>query len=102
MDNIRAVQILRDAGTWLPAVIPFAGGYRIYSGYEVIGSGATVDAAMDSARRVLPAVPPVPIFYSEGLEVKRVEGWVATARSKAVAERIANALNQYMPDRRGR
>lgn len=104
MDNVRAVQILRDAGTYMPAVVPYMGGYRIYSGLTLVGSGTTIDAAMDAWRESLPKghAPPLPMYFADGQAVMRKEGLVATAISKTVATRIANALNAYMPNRRGR
>ena len=102
MDNKRAVQILRDSGVYMPAIVPSLGGFRVYSGLTLLGSGATIDSAMERAGMLPPPIPPAPIFYAEGVEVRRLEGLVATAKSKSLASRIANALNSYMPDRRGR
>jgi hypothetical protein len=62
VDNKRAVQILRDSGVYMPSVVPSIGGrtFHVFSGMTLLGSGETVDEAMERAGMNPPPVPPSP------------------------------------------
>jgi hypothetical protein len=106
MDNRQALRVLTEAGVYLPSVVPGrgAGGFFIFSSMLEIGRGETIDAALADARRrgeveEFPASPP---FRAEKNQVTRADGVVAVASSSTMAQRIANALNLYNPDARGK
>jgi hypothetical protein len=106
MDNKRAMQLLTAAGVYLPAVVPGLGlgGFYVFSSLKVLGHGETIEDAMQDARDrdLIPDFPPRPAFVAEKLTVTRRGEVVATASSGTMAMRIANALNVYNPDERGR
>lgn len=104
MNHRRAIEVLKEARIFCPAVVPDLGrgGYIVFSAMKVLGQGETIDAAMDHARaqgyiQVKRGLPP---FREDGVSVVRLDEVVATARSRNMAIRIANALNEYQPDER--
>ena len=106
MDNKRALHILTQAQIYLPSVVPgrALGGWLVFSAARELGRGETVDEAMASARSAgnIPDLPPRPLFLHDGLTVLRHGSVVATTISVTMAKRIANALNLYNPNERGR
>jgi outer membrane receptor protein involved in Fe transport len=106
MDNKAALKYLTEKGVYLPAVVPGrgVGGFFIFSSLLEIGRGETIDAAIADARRrdEIPNYPAQPPYYAERLEVMRSGASVAVAKSGTMAQRIANALNLYNPDARGK
>lgn len=102
----RALEILARARVHAPAVVPGLGGGGVYifSAMRVLGHGADIDAALTNARETgnLADLPPPPAFRSSGPDVELRGVVVATASSANMAERIANALNLYQPNERGR
>lgn len=105
MDNKRALHILNQAQVYLPAVVPGLGrgGFYLFSAMRVLGQGETIDDALVAAIAAgnLADIPPRPIFIANGREVSRLGSLVATAASRTMAARIANALNLYNPNERG-
>ena len=100
MTQRRAIEILMAARLPYPAVIPEDGGFAIYSGFRKLATGTTVQLAMMAAKEYWKDVVRLPIFQPDGLMVVRAGVVEATAKSKTMAMRIANALNQYNPGER--
>ena len=102
----RAMELLAQAQIYFPAVVPdlSKGGFLVFSAMKVLGHGATIDAALDNARAsgLLQTLPPFPPFRNRGNEVELRGDVVATAKSSTYAKRIANALNLYHPNERGK
>lgn len=105
MIHRRAIELLKQAGVFCPAVVPdpARGGYSVYSAMKVLGSGATIEAALAEGQRrgLIDPFRPLPSFQYDGVTVVWDRGVVATCVSRSMAERIANALNQYAPNERG-
>ena len=104
MTHRRAIELLKHAQIFCPAVVPSipGGGFLVMSAMKVLGQGETIDAAFANARArgLLPDVPPFPPFRGDGKNVVRFGEVVAVASSRTMADRIANALNQYHPNER--
>lgn len=102
----RALEILSQAQVFSPAIIPKygGGGFYVYSAMKIVGSGETIEEALTDARAKgnIPDLAPRPQFKSDGLEVLLRGQVVATVKSRTYADRIANALNSYNPNERGR
>jgi hypothetical protein len=99
-----ALQILRAADVYRPSVVPGrgVGGFFVFSAMKELGRGQTIHAAMVAA-----GLWPAPgetrdVFVAADYTVKLGADNVAVAKSKTMAKRIANALNAYSPDARGR
>jgi hypothetical protein len=106
MDNRKALRLLTEAGVYLPSVVPGlgVGGFYVFSSMLEIGHGETIEAALQDARRRggFPDVPAFPPYWATKNEVLRSGAVVAVAKSGTMAQRIANALNLYNPDARGK
>lgn len=103
LQHRRAMELLTHARVYFPAVVPRvvdAGAWLVYSATEVIGGGPTIGAAYEDARRRdnLPEEPHFLPFRGERFEVYQGSTIVAHALSRTMADRIANALNQYVPN----
>jgi hypothetical protein len=102
----RALELLARARVHAAAVVPGVGGGGVYifSAMRVLGHGADIDGALANARETgnLPDFPPFPAFRSAGVDVEMRGTVIASAISANLAERIANALNLYHPNERGR
>jgi hypothetical protein len=99
---VEGMQLLREARVFAPAIVEHGGAFHVFSRMTLLGSGATVEDAL-LAGGFLPRPehrPPV-LFVAVGSNVVRGNEGVAAARSKTMAVRIANALNEYMPGDRG-
>ena len=103
MDYRIALQKLVDAQIYAPSVVPgrAVGGWLVFSATREIARHETMEGAVRAAVASMPPLSPRPWFSAEGLTVTRLGGVVATANSKAYAQRIANALNLYNPNERG-
>jgi len=106
-DRRHAMDILRAAKIHEPAIVPALdvdeGEWIVYSGSEPLGRGGTIHDAIVDARLWPP--PPGgnhPQFAAHDLKVKRGLETIAMTSSKTMAYRIANALNQYAPNAKGR
>src|SRR5215469_12388313 len=99
MEHRRAMVLLTEAQVFCPAVVPDLahGGYYVFSAMKVLGHGETIAAAIQDARGrgLIPDVPPRPLFRGDGKNIVRRGEIVATASSRTLADRIANALNLY-------
>jgi hypothetical protein len=102
--NFHAMQLLQAARIYQPAVVPGLGfgGFYVFSAMKVLGHGETIEAAMVAAGLwPLPFVA-APLFFANEFSVMNGEENVCIAKSKTYAKRIANALNAYAPDERGK
>jgi len=106
MDARRARQLLTEAQVYAPAVVPGRGlgGFYVFSSAKELGHGATIEEALEDARAkgYIPDLPPNPAFRASRKDrtVSRRGEVVATCNSGTMAERIANALNEYNPNER--
>jgi len=103
LDYRTAIQRLTDAQIYAPAVVPgrAVGGWLVFSATREIARDATLEGAVAAAVASMPPLPPRPLFLADGLNIIRIGTVVATAGSKVMAQRIANALNAYNPNERG-
>jgi hypothetical protein len=103
--NFHAMQLLNRARVYMPSVVPGLGrgGFYVFSAGKVLGHGATIEDAMRAAGYwPLPSdLAAAPIYSAEGYDVQLGSQQVAIAKSRTLAKRIANALNEYSPNERG-
>jgi hypothetical protein len=102
MDYREGMEILRELRVFAPAIVQYGGGWHVFSRTALQGSGATVEDAL-TAGGFLPRLErrgPLP-FVAVGANVIQGTQGVAVTRSKTMAARIANALNEYIPGDRG-
>jgi hypothetical protein len=99
-----ALDILRAAEVYRPSVVPGrgVGGFVVFSGMKELGRGETIHAAMVAAGLWPFTGKPKDVFVADDYTVKLGADNVAWANTKTMAKRIANALNAYSPDGRGR
>ena len=103
MDNVKALRILHDAHIHLPSIVPGlgSGGIYIFSGMKVLAHGTDVEDAMRKGGFIPPSFPQSPAFYAKERTVMRSDQVIAQASSATMAQRIANALNFYAPNKKG-
>jgi hypothetical protein len=96
------MQILREWRVFQPAIVRVHGLYHVCSRTAVEGSGPKVEDALKAAG-YLPRRGPSNQLPFVAVEFNVVQGndAVCVARTKTVAQRIANALNEYIPGDRG-
>lgn len=99
MDYREGMQILRSHHLHAPAIVRFFGGYHIFSRTQRISYGTTIEDAL-RAGGFLPAPHPPDPFVAEGHDVRWKSKPVCKAENKTLAQRIANALNEYVPGKR--
>ena len=103
--NFHAMRLLHRAQVYMPSVVPGLGrgGFYVFSAAKVLGHGDTVQAAMEAAGYwpLPPDLAALPLFSVEGYDIQLGSEQIAIAKSKTLAKRIANALNQYSPNERG-
>jgi hypothetical protein len=101
MEYGEAMQILREWRLYAPALVQHGGAWHVISRASVLSSGPTIEAALIAAgfnsRREDAPLP----FVAANANVIQGEAGVCSARSKTMAQRIANALNEYIPGDRG-
>lgn len=100
MDYREGMQILRAAGLHAPALVHFNGFYHVFSRTKLISSGPSVDEALDAGGFLVAENAPRDLFVAFDEEVVRSGVVEARAKSKTMAQRIANALNEYIPGKR--
>ena len=101
MDYREAMQILRAARLHAPAIVEFDDWYHVFSRTELISSGSSIYDAMAAGNFLLPKYGPTMIFVAADFNVMLGSDNQAVARTKTMAQRIANALNEYIPGVRG-
>lgn len=103
MDYRVALQKLIDAQIYAPSVVPGRadGGWLVFSATREVARHETMEGAVAAALASVPKLAPRPWFTADGYEVSRGGSVVASTTSKAMAARIANALNVYSPNERG-
>ena len=97
MKREQAEEHLRAAGVQNPAALFEGLEWTIWSGNKILGKGATLRLALESAGHP----PPPPPFEYFGGEILCGAETVARARSVTMARRIVNALNLYKPGPKG-
>lgn len=104
MTYSEAIQVMQDARVHQPALVKFGDSYHVFSRTQMLGSGASYEAALKSAK-LLPRKPrrdfEAVLFAATGCDVSRGSLPVCVARTPNMALRIANALNAYTPNDRG-
>jgi hypothetical protein len=95
------MQILRAAGVHAPSLVQLGGRYHVFSRTKLISSGDTVYAALDAGGFLEAENAPRELYVAFEDEVVQSGEVAARAKSKTMAQRIANALNEYIPGRRG-
>lgn len=102
MEWAEGMQILRELGVFAPAIVIRDGRYHVFSRTAWQSSGLTVAAALKAGGFIpRPDRRPPVLFVAVGANVVQGEYGVCVARSKTMAVRIANALNEYIPGDRG-
>lgn len=97
MDWREGMQVLRDARLFAPAIVRYAGGFHVFTRTRLVSSGESIEAALDAGGFLDANNPPSTIFVASDFNVIEGEVTVAITRSKTMARRIANALNEYIP-----
>jgi hypothetical protein len=100
-DYGQAMQLLRDARVFAPSLVYIAGQFHVFTRTVLLGSGATIDGALQAAGFLPPVARPSLLFVAVGSNVVKENEPIAVARSRTYALRIANALNDYIPGDRG-
>jgi hypothetical protein len=97
MDYREGMQVLRAARLHAPSIVRYAGKYHVFSRTRLISSGPSIFEALDSGGLLVPENSPTNIFAAHDYEIRQGPERVALAFSKTMAQRIANALNEYIP-----
>jgi hypothetical protein len=100
-DYGHAMQIMRDARVFAPSLIFMGGQYHVFTRTVLLGSGDTIEAALVAARLIPLVIPPSILFVAVGFNIVKENERMAVAKSRTMAMRIANALNEYVPGDRG-
>lgn len=101
MDYREGMQILRTARLFAPSIIQLNGHYHVCSRTKIISSGASVYDALEAGGFLVPGNAPTLVFTAYKHDVILGEEKQAVAKSSTMAQRIANALNEYIPGKRG-
>lgn len=101
MDYREGMQVLRAARLFAPAIIQLNGYYHVCSRSKIISSGASVYDALAAGGFLVPENAPTLVFTAYKQDVILGEEKQAVAKSSTMAQRIANALNEYIPGKRG-
>lgn len=96
MDYREGMQVLREARLYAPALVYFRGAYHVFTRTKLVSSGATIVEALGAGGFLPRPEIRMAVFAAEGPEVFYKGVLVATAYSKTMAVRIANALNEYV------
>src|SRR5579862_9798353 len=100
MDYQHAINILHEARVYRPAIVEFGGTFHVFSRTDLLGSGASIEDAMQaSGHYPPPARPAHVIFTAAGTSVVQGSATICTTRSYNASLRIANALNEYTPSK---
>jgi hypothetical protein len=100
-DYGHAMQILRDARLFAPSLVYLGGQFHVFTRTVLLGSGATIEDALQAAGFLPPVAAPSILFVAVGSNVVKDQQSIAVARSRTMALRIAAALNEYVPGDRG-
>lgn len=101
MDYREGMQVLRAAGVHAPAIVQMNGGYHVFSRTKLLSSGASIYDALELGGFLVAENAPSLIFVAVDYNVMIGDDNQAVARTKTMAQRIANALNEYIPGERG-
>jgi hypothetical protein len=101
MEWSEGMQVLREWRVYGPALVLHEGRYFVFSRTALVSDGPTVEQALKNGG-FLPRRPSsYKPFVAVGPNVVQENTAVCVARSKTMAVRIANALNEYIPGDRG-
>jgi hypothetical protein len=81
--------------------MPGSSGFAVFSRTKLISTGDTIEAALEAGGFLIAENSPSNIFVASEYSVMEGPTNQAVARSKTMAQRIANALNEYIPGDRG-
>jgi hypothetical protein len=101
MDYREGMQVLRAARLHAPAIVFYRGEYHVFSRSKHVVSGSTIEAALEAGGFLVGENAPTQIFVAADFNVIKGSETVAITKSKTMASRIANALNEYIPGDRG-
>lgn len=102
MDYAEGMRILRELGIFAPAIVSYQDGWHVFSRTALQSSGPTIEAALQAGGFVLRSEWRFrPVYIAVGCNIVQGAATLATARSNRIAQRIANALNEYIPGDRG-
>ena len=101
MDYREGMQVLRAARLHAPAIVQTSGIYHVFSRTKLISSGASVYDALEAGGFLVPENAPTFVFTSYKNDILLGAEKQAVAKSGKMAQRIANALNEYIPGKRG-
>lgn len=96
MDYREGMQVLREARVFAPALVQYGGGYHVFTRTKLVSSGATIIDALKAGGFLPRPDLRMAVFVAKDLIVVYKGVPVATAQSKNMAVRIANALNEYV------
>lgn len=100
MDYREGMQVLRAARLFAPALIQLNGYYHVCSRTKVVSSGASIYEALEAGGFLVPQNAPRFVFTAYDRDVLLGADKQAVAKSSIMAQRIANALNEYVPGKR--
>ena len=95
MDYREGIQVLREARVFAPALVHFNGSYHVFSRTKLVSSGRNIIEALSAGGFLPRPERRMAVFVADGLVVVYKGVPVASAQSKNMAVRIANALNEY-------
>jgi hypothetical protein len=101
MDYREGIQVLRESRVFAPALVYYAGAYHVFSRTKWVSSGDSIVEALEAGGFLPRPEIRMAVFVAEECEVFYKGVLVATAGSKNMAVRIANALNEYVVGTRG-
>jgi hypothetical protein len=101
MEYEAALNILFRRRIHRPAIVEMAGGFHVFERTTLLGSGGTILEALKSAGMYPPQDVKVIQYSAKGREVIRGKEPICTAQSNNLANRIASALNAYVPNQHG-
>jgi hypothetical protein len=101
MDYREGIQVLRESRVYAPALVHYNGAYHVFSRTKWVSSGASIVEALKAGGFLPRPDLRMAVFTAKDCVVVYKGVPVATADSKNMAVRIANALNEYTAGERG-
>ena len=101
MDYREGMQVLRAARLHAPAIVRHEGAYHVFSRTALVSSGVSIHDALERGGFLVAENAPTMLFAAHNFNVIYGSENIAVVKSKTMAARIANALNEYIPGDRG-
>jgi hypothetical protein len=101
MDYREGMQVLRAARLFAPSIVFYQGQYHVFSRTTRVSFGGDIEEALDRGGFLIAKNAPTNLYVAANFNVIKGAETVATTRSRTMASRIANALNEYTPGDRG-